>query len=76
MLLDLKVKIARLDLALDDYNAVIDFEKIERKLKSGDYRSSKKSYNVIKEFYLILYLFICFLLQFYHLPCQNLSHFL
>ena len=37
------------DLALDDYNAVVDSEKIERKLKSGDYRSSKKSYNVIKE---------------------------
>ncbi|KYF34953.1 hypothetical protein SMI10712_01320 [Streptococcus mitis] len=43
---------------MDDYNAVVDFEKIERKLKSGDYRSSKKSYNVIKEFYLILNLFI------------------
>lgn len=49
LLLDLKAKITRLDLALDDYNAVVDFEKIEHKLKSGDYRSSKKSYNVIKE---------------------------
>lgn len=49
LLLDLKAKITRLDLALDDYNAVVDFEKMERKLKSGDYRSSKKSYNVIKE---------------------------
>ena len=57
-----------------DYD--VDFEKIERKLKSGDYRSSKKSYNVIKEFYLILYLFIFFLLQFYHLLYQSLLHFL
>ena len=76
MLLDLKARITRLDLALDDYNAVVDFEKIERKLKSGDYRSSMKSYNVIKEFYLILYLFIFFLLQFYHLLYQSLLHFL
>ena len=76
LLLDLKAKITRLDLALDDYNAVVDFEKIERKLKSGDYRSSKKSYNVIKEFHLILNLFICLLLQFYHLLYQSLLYFL
>ena len=77
LLLDLKAKITRLDLALDDYNAVVDFEKIEHKLKSGDYRSSKKSYNVIKEFYLILNLFIgVILLQFYHLLYQSLLHFL
>ena len=77
MLLDLKARITRLDLALDDYNAVVDFEKIERKLKSGDYRSSNKSYNVIKEFYLILNLFIgLLLLQFYHLLYQSLLHFL
>ncbi len=77
MLLDLKARITRLDLALDDYNAVVNFEKIERKLKSGDYRSSKKSYNVIKEFYLILNLFIgVILLQFYHLLYQSLLHFL
>lgn len=48
-LLDLKVKITRIDLALDDYHAIVDMNKMERKLKLGEYRSSKKSYNVIKE---------------------------
>lgn len=45
----LGVKITRIDLALDDFHAVVDFNKMENKLKRGEYRSSKKSYNIIKE---------------------------
>ena len=49
VLTKLGVKVTRIDLALDDYKAVLDFDKMEQKLKRGEYRSSKKSYNVIKE---------------------------
>ena len=46
----LDVKITRLDIALDDYNAVVSFDKMERKLKLGHYRSSKKSYNIVRAY--------------------------
>lgn len=49
ILRNLGVKITRLDLALDDFHAVVNFEKMENKLKKGHYRSSKKTYNVVKQ---------------------------
>lgn len=45
----LGVKITRLDIALDDFNAVLSFPKMENKLVKGHYRSSKKTYNVVKQ---------------------------
>lgn len=42
------VNFTRIDLALDDYNEVVSLESIERKLKKGHYRSSRKSYNIVK----------------------------
>lgn len=38
----------RIDLALDDFDALVDFNKIEKKLEKGHYRSSKRSYNIVK----------------------------
>lgn len=49
VLTDLGAKITRLDIALDDFHSVVDFNKMERKLISGHYRSSKKTYNVVKQ---------------------------
>ena len=49
VLTKLGAKVTRIDLALDDFHAVVDFDRMEKKLKKGEYRSSKKSYNVIKE---------------------------
>lgn len=43
-----KVNITRIDLALDDFSETVSFDKIEKKLKKGHYRSSKRSYNIIK----------------------------
>lgn len=45
----LGIKVTRLDIALDDFRGVVDFGKMERKLIKGHYRSSKKTYNVVKE---------------------------
>lgn len=42
------VNFTRIDLALDDYDETVKFEKIENKLKKGHYRSSRKSYNIVK----------------------------
>lgn len=49
LLNELGVKITRIDLALDDYHGVVDFEEMELKLKNKEYRSSKRSYNIVKE---------------------------
>lgn len=46
---EIKAKVTRIDLALDDYHGVLDFDRMERKLKAGEYRSSKRRYNVIKQ---------------------------
>ncbi|MDT2914829.1 replication initiation factor domain-containing protein [Lactococcus lactis] len=45
----LGVKITRLDIALDDFYGVVSFNKMENKLNKGHYRSSKKTYNVVKQ---------------------------
>lgn len=45
----LGVKITRLDIALDDFHGVLSFPKMEKKLVKGHYRSSKKTYNVVKQ---------------------------
>lgn len=42
------VNFTRIDLALDDYDETVKFEEIEKKLKKGHYRSSRKTYNVVK----------------------------
>jgi phage replication initiation protein len=49
ILKELGVKITRLDIALDDFHGVISFPKMENKLIKGHYRSSKKTYNVVKQ---------------------------
>lgn len=43
-----EVKITRIDLALDDFDETVKFVDIIEKLEKGHYRSSKKSYNVVK----------------------------
>lgn len=48
-ILELGGKITRIDLAIDDFEGVLDFEVMESHLKAGHYRSSKKSYNVVKQ---------------------------
>ena len=42
-------RVTRLDVALDDYHGVLDFDQMERKLKAGEYRSCMKRYNVIRQ---------------------------
>lgn len=42
------INITRIDIALDDYDGLVNFDDIEKKLKKGHYRSSKRSYNIIK----------------------------
>lgn len=44
-----ELKVTRMDIALDDYNAVLDFDKMERKLKRREFISSKRAYNIVKE---------------------------
>lgn len=41
--------ITRIDLALDDYHGVLDFDVMERKLNAGEFRSSKKSFKIFKQ---------------------------
>lgn len=43
-----KIKVTRLDLAFDDFTGVFDFDLIKSKLERGEYRSSKKTYNIVK----------------------------
>ena len=42
------VNFTRLDLALDDYDGAVDLDKIKQKLADGHYRSSRKTYNIVK----------------------------
>ena len=42
------VNFTRIDLALDDYAETVKFSDIEKKLNKGHYRSSRKSYNIVK----------------------------
>ena len=42
------VNITRIDIALDDYDELVKFDDIEKKLKKGHYCSSKRSYNIVK----------------------------
>lgn len=46
---NLDLKVTRLDIALDDYNGVLNFDKMERKLKRREFKSSKRSYNIVKD---------------------------
>lgn len=43
-----RINFTRIDLALDDYDETVKFADIERKLNKGHYRSSRKSYNIVK----------------------------
>lgn len=42
-------KITRIDLALDDFGKHLNFDLIEKKLNAQEFKSSKKSYNVVKK---------------------------
>lgn len=44
-----ELKVTRMDIALDDFHGVLDFDKMERKLARREFKASKRSYNVIKE---------------------------
>lgn len=44
-----KARCTRIDIALDDYFGALDMFKMERKLRAGEYRSSKRRYNIIKQ---------------------------
>lgn len=48
LLKSVKANVTRIDLALDDFEGVLDFKKIVTKLEKSEYRSSKKSYNIVK----------------------------
>lgn len=48
LLYPFKIKVTRLDLAFDDFTGVFDFNLIKSKLERGEYRSSKKTYNIVK----------------------------
>lgn len=48
LLYQFKIKVTRLDLAFDDFTGVFDFDLIKSKLERGEYRSSKKTYNIVK----------------------------
>lgn len=43
-----RVKVTRLDIALDDFYGVLNFDQMERKLKRKEFRSSKRVYQIIK----------------------------
>ena len=43
------LKVTRMDVALDDYNGILNFDKMERKLKRREFRSSKQRYQVLKD---------------------------
>lgn len=47
-LLDYNIKVTRLDIAFDDFHKLLDFKLITQKLNSAEYRSSKKSYNIVR----------------------------
>lgn len=49
LLKNFDAKITRIDIALDDYHGVLDFDLMEGKLNKGEYRSSKRRYNVLKQ---------------------------
>lgn len=42
------VNFTRIDLALDDFDGLVDFNKLEDKLTKGHYRSSRRSFNVVR----------------------------
>lgn len=44
----INAKITRLDLALDDFSGAVDFDVVINKLNRGEYRSVKKTYNVLR----------------------------
>lgn len=44
-----QIKVTRMDVALDDFNARLNFDQMERKLKRKEFRSSKRSYNVVRD---------------------------
>lgn len=43
------LKVTRIDIALDDYNAVLNFDQIERKLRRREFKASKRSYNIVSD---------------------------
>ncbi len=45
---EINVKVTRIDIAYDDFYGLLNFEKIKDKLKKGEYRSSKKSYDIVE----------------------------
>lgn len=49
VVMDCEAKVTRMDIALDDYQGVLNFDKMERKLQRHEFRASKRSYNVVKE---------------------------
>lgn len=46
---ELQAKVTRIDLAVDCFHHELNLDKIERKLKRSEYRSTKRLYNVIKQ---------------------------
>lgn len=44
---EIDYKLTRIDVALDDFNAVLNFPQMERKLKRREFRSSKRTYNLM-----------------------------
>lgn len=48
LLNDFNVKITRLDLAYDDFHKFLNFEEVKSKLNKAEFRSSKKSFNIVR----------------------------
>lgn len=45
----LEAKVTRIDLAVDCFHHELDLERMERKLKHGEYNSIKRRYNIVKQ---------------------------
>lgn len=43
-----KINFTRIDIALDDFSHSVSFDDIEEKLSKGHYKSSKRSFNIVK----------------------------
>lgn len=48
VVMNCEVKVTRIDVALDDYQGVLNFDKMERKLQRREFRASKRTYNIVK----------------------------
>lgn len=49
VVIKLNLRVKRLDIALDDYNSCLSFDALENKLRKRQFKSSKRTYNIVKD---------------------------